>query len=225
MRYWVLDSETTGVGEEDKAVEIGGFLCEDKRIIKHYRTFVNPGIPIPPVASAIHHITDKDVEDAPTLDVAIMPILEEEFDYVVAHNASFDKRFIDLGTAKWLCTWKLSNRVFPDAPSHANQVLRYWLGLPDPVHSEKEYAHRALYDAEVTTNLFHAILNKATSDDPWEAMFDISQKPILLKKINFGKHAGKEWKDVPRDYLDYILHKSSGWNEDVLHTARHYFSR
>jgi hypothetical protein len=55
-------------------------------------------------------------------------------------------------------------------------------------------------------------------------MLKVSNNPQLLKTVAFGAHKGKEWKNVPRNYLDYILHKSSGWDDDILHTARHYFN-
>jgi exodeoxyribonuclease X len=223
MRYWVVDSETTGVESQDKAVEVAGFFCEDNTIIDHYQSLVNPGIPIPPQASAIHHLVDDDVKDAPSIEDAMAPFFDQEFDFVVAHNAAFDKRFMDFGQAPWACTWKLAMRVYPDAPSHSNQFLRYFLKLPSPVHAKNMAPHRAPYDSEVSTYLFQHLLSKATTDEPLEAMLKVSNNPLLLKKCGFGKHKGQLWSDVPRSYLDFILHKSSGWDENVLHTARHYY--
>lgn len=225
MRYWVVDSETTGVEGKDKAVEVAGVFFEDDRFVRHHQSLVNPGIPIPPQASAIHHITDEDVADAPSIEDAIAPFFDEEFDFVVAHNAAFDKRFLDFGQCPWVCTWKLATVVYPDAPSHSNQVLRYWLGLQGPVIATAQFAHRALYDSEVTAQLFQNLLSKATSEEPLEKMITVSSNPILLKKCGFGKHKGMLWSEVPRNYLDFILNKSSGWDENVLHTARHYFNR
>lgn len=223
MRYWVVDSETTGVDGEAKAVEVAGFLCEDDRVVEHYQSLVNPGIRIPPEASAIHHITDRDVADAPAIEDAMAPFFDHEFDFVVAHNAAFDKRFMDFGQAPWACTYKLAMVVYPNAPSHKNQVLRYWLELPELVYSQAMFAHRAQYDSEVTTYLFQHLLARATSDEPLEKMLAVSNNPVLLKTCAFGKHKGTLWKDVPRSYLDYILHKSSGWDENTIFTARHYF--
>lgn len=223
MRYWVVDSETTGIGPEDKACEIAGFLCDETGIIEHYQSFVNPGKSIPPEASAVHHIVDDDVKSAPDIDEAMMPFFEHDFDFVVAHNAEFDKRMMDFGEAPWACTWKLANVVYPEAPSFKNQVLRYWLKLPSPTYASVQFAHRALYDSEVTTHLFANLLGKAVSEDPVPRMIEISSSPLLLKKVMFGKHAGQQWSDVPRSYLDFILHKSSGWDENVLHTARYYY--
>lgn len=223
MRYWVVDSETTGIGDEDKACEVAGFYCEDNRILSHYETLVNPGIPIPAIASGIHHITDAMVQGAPDIHDAMAPFFDEEFDFVVAHNAEFDKRMMDFGECPWVCTWKLANVVYPDAPSYKNQALRYWLGLPDPEYAKMSFAHRGLYDSEVTTHLFQNLLSKAVSDEPVEKMIDISNRPLLLRKVGFGKHAGMQWSEVPRSYLDFILHKSSGWDANTLHTAKYYY--
>ena len=225
MRYWVVDSETTGLDETAKAVEVAGFYCVDGIIQKHYRSFVNPGIPIPVEASAIHHITDEDVADAPSIEEAMLPFFDEEFEFVVAHQAKFDTRFMDFGNCDWLCTWKLGLRVFPESPVHSNQGLRHHLKRPAPTIASAEFAHRALYDAEVTADLFSVILERAQTDDPWPKMLEISSNPALLKKCKLKKHMNTPWKDVPRDYLNWILNKSTGWDEDVLFTARYYYDR
>lgn len=225
MRYWVVDSETTGVGAEDKAVEVAGFLFEDDRFVRYHTSLVNPQIPIPPEASAIHHLTDEDVADAPLIEEAMAPFFDDDFDFVVAHSCAFDKRFMDFGEAPWVCSLKLSRAVYPEAPNHKNQFLRYWLKLPKLVYSysAQAAAHRALYDSEVTTYLFQHLLGKATSDDPIPKMIQVSNNPQLLKTCRFGKHKGTLWSEVPRNYLDYILNKSSGWDEDTLFTARYYY--
>lgn len=234
-RVWVLDCETTGVNKDtDKVVEVAGVLLEGPRIVKTYTTLVNPGIPIPPVASAVHHLRDHDVEDAPSIDAALQPLLEEEHDYVVAHNAGFDSGFIDLGSVGWLCTWKLSMLLWPDAPGHSNQVLRYWLDTPDP--SPGSYPHRALYDAEVTAGIFAKILERSTQEDPYPGMWKVSSGPIRLIKCNFGEHTGKLWSDVPVSYMNWILKShekqqsnpsadAKKWDENVIHTVKYWKER
>lgn len=224
MRFWIVDSETTGKEHgKDKAVEVGGVLIEDGKIVKHYESLINPGIPIPPEASAIHHLVDHMVQDAPGIDAALQPILEEDVDFIVAHNAGFDKGFLDLGDQPWLCTWKLANKVFKEAPSFGNQVLRYYLGLPDPVYGL--YPHRALYDSEVTAQLFLRILAEAKTDDPYEKMLEITNSPVLLRTVGFGEHYGKKWSEVPTGYLKWIVGKPENWEEDKLYTAKYWLER
>ncbi len=224
MRFWIVDSETTGLDHEvDRAVEVGAVLIEDGEIIDHYESLVDPGRNIPPEASAVHHIVDSMVVGAPSIEAALLPILEQEVDYIVAHNAKFDAGFLDLGNYDWLCTWKLSNKVFKDAPSYGNQVLRYYLGLEGPKYGK--YAHRALYDSEVTAQLFLRILMEAKTDDPYEAMLKVSNEPVLLRKVGFGEHVGKPWSEVPKKYLEWIVGKPDGWEEDKLYTAKYWLER
>ncbi len=223
-RVWVIDSETTGMNPQvDKAVEIAGILMDGPEVVKTYQTLVNPGMPIPPEASAVHHITDAMVVGAPSIDAALQPLLEEDVEYAVAHNAGFDCKFVDLGDLPWLCTWKLANIVWREAPSFGNQVLRYWLGLKDP--SSNTHAHRALYDVEVTSQIFAEILKKSTHEDPYPGMLSVSQNPVLLRKVKFGEHINKQWSEVPVSYLKWMVNKSSGWDEDTLHTAKYWLER
>lgn len=221
--FWTLDVETTGVEHEtDKVVELGGVLLHDKQVVKCHESLVNPGIPIPPQASAVHHITDSDVAEAPTLEQALAPIVEEPADYYVAHNAPFDAGFLKLDGAKWICTYRCALRLYPDAPSHGNQVLRYWLGVDSP--KSTGYAHRALYDAEVTANIFARMMDAATTEDFLERMVAISAQPALLRKVGFGEHYGKLWSEVPTSYLRWMLSKP-GWDEDKIFTAKHWYDK
>jgi hypothetical protein len=61
--FLILDTETTGIGQWDRIVEIA--LIDDQGMVL-MNTLVNPEIPIPKEASAIHGITDEMVSAAPT---------------------------------------------------------------------------------------------------------------------------------------------------------------
>ncbi|MCR4301833.1 MAG: DUF3820 family protein [Sulfuricaulis sp.] len=57
---FVFDTETTGVDTKtDRIVELGFQQWTADGMVKEYRTLVNPGVPIPTGATAIHHITDE----------------------------------------------------------------------------------------------------------------------------------------------------------------------
>ena len=115
----------------------------------------HPGRAIPPVTMAVHHIIDADVAGAPPFRDAAPAILRGDFVALAAHRASFEQRWCTpelTGGLPWICTWKCALRLWPDAPSFSNQVLRYWrmpagldrdLGLP---------VHRAGPDAYVTAH-------------------------------------------------------------------------
>jgi exodeoxyribonuclease X len=81
-------------------------------------------------------------------------------------------------------------------------------------------AHRALPDAYVTAHLLREILKHASIGE----LISWTKEPILLPRVPFGKHRGQAWKDVPPDYLQWIL-RQQDMNEDVVHTARHHLEK
>ena len=119
-----------------------------------------------------------------------------------------------MGGVPLICSYKAALRIWPHAPGHSNQVLRYWLKLP--LEPERAFpAHRALPDAYVTAHLLRLQLNSASLDD----LITWSQQPALLTNVTFGKHRGLQWTDVPDGYLDWII-ASSGFDENVMYTAK-----
>jgi len=217
----VFDFETTGLGPDDQIVEVGvvdlklytGDICEVTSQI------VRPPKPIQPTACAVHHITDDDVMSAPSWAEVGPQVFNGDPNVIAyaAHNASFDRRLIGadlIGGKPFICTYKAALRLWPDAPGHKNQDLRYWLKLP--VDRERAIpAHRALPDAYVTAHLLRELLNHASIDD----LVSWSQQPALLVNVGFGKHRGMKWTDVPGDYLDWMISKGD-FNEDVLYTVQ-----
>lgn len=57
-----LDTETTGTNPATaRLVELALEIMRPGGEVTEYRTLINPGIPIPPGATAVHHITDRQV--------------------------------------------------------------------------------------------------------------------------------------------------------------------
>lgn len=66
QRVLFFDTETTGVDPEDaRIVELGAAYFEGRVFTEYRRMLVNPGVPIPEEASAIHRITDAHVAEKP----------------------------------------------------------------------------------------------------------------------------------------------------------------
>ncbi|STR94748.1 Exodeoxyribonuclease 10 [Hafnia alvei] len=123
---------------------------------------------------------------------------------------------------EWICTRKLAARLYPDLDSHANQFLRYALGL-DAWVPENLHAHRALYDCYVTAALFIRI----SRDSSWsvEEMLEISAQPVLLKTLRIGKHKGKTFAEVAKEdpsWLKWALSTISDMSDDMRFTIQHY---
>lgn len=235
----VLDTETTGVEDSDHIIELAfiDFTLTEKsktfytaNTTREYSELIKPPISIPPLASAVHHITDRHVADAkPFADIAAdvgeftRPIGDVLVN--VAHNAEFDARFWP-SSKPWLCTYRLAKHLFPDYESYSNQYIRFKNELIVP-GAEGKMAHRALADVEVTAaNLFEVILPELfnSTDFTWESEVEDIIKwangPVRLKTINFGKHRGQAFDDLPTSYLSWMLTKGTDFDADVIHTAK-----
>lgn len=202
-KYRVVDTETCDF--DSGIVEIASIDLNGTEIDRNSQqsNFVNPQKPISVSAMSIHHITDEMVANSPLIDDVIGDY--KGADYLVAHNAEFDKRMMPEMDAPFICTLKLARRLYPELESHSNQYLRYALKLdvdvPDSLH-----AHRALYDCIVTASLFKRI----RGDSGWSdtEMLEITNQPSILHKIGFGKHFGITFKDIYKQnpsYFDWYL--------------------
>jgi DNA polymerase III epsilon subunit family exonuclease len=156
MRYAVIDLETTGFSAmHDRVVEMACVLIQDRAIVEHWSTLVNPERPIPEYATRVHGITDADVAFAPSFELAQRRLYRFcRGATVVAHNAAFDLSFLPaLHRLPSLCTVRLARRAFPHAPNYKNQTLRAYLELDRDPALAAFPAHRALGDAMVTANI------------------------------------------------------------------------
>lgn len=234
MRLRVIDTETCGVEAPDlQIVQIAAvdIVCalgephkESEWVIDRPRLwYINPGRPIPFEAMAVHHTTDLMVKDKPAIETIWPYIFNEEVDVIVAHHSAFDVMVlkaagVPLARYRVACTYKGAVVQWPAAPSHKNQVLRYFLGLN---LSHDLPVHNAYGDAIVTAHIAMRLLSELSLHD-W---IELSSRPVLLPRVHFGEHAKKAWADVPQSYLHWIIYKSKGeWDPDVLFTAKHWYA-
>ncbi|MFC5385144.1 exonuclease domain-containing protein [Aquamicrobium segne] len=224
MKIRVIDFETTGLPEDQtKAIcEIGWTdVTDDWKVDGPHAMLVNPGHPIPAVTRAIHHISDADVANAISPDVACAKLMDgmEPGDVFAAHNAKFEQAFFGGGQHSWICTLQCARHLFPDAPGHSNQVLRYHLGIDDEDDFDVAASmppHRAGPDTLVTAFILRRLIFASSVAQ----LVDLTTAPVVLQTITFGKHRGMRWADLPRDYLKWIAFKSE-LGPDEKHTARH----
>lgn len=221
-----IDFETTGIptdADRHAIVEIG--VCDvyvediDRAInVKAPRSVLcNPGRPIPHEAMAVHHITDAMVATATGNGASFIG----NADYFAAHNADYEDQFFRV-PGPLICTWKVSLRIWPDAPSHSLQFLRYHLDLPvDGALAEPP--HRAGPDAYLCALLMERIIeeNKCSFDD----MVRWSSGHALLPRCPLTKHKGKKWDEVPTDYLEWIVFKSVDMDAAIKANAKHHLSK
>lgn len=172
MTFAVIDFETTGLVPEgsDRVVEVGVVLTDSQGNVEdEWTTLVNPRRDIG--ATHIHGISAGDVLDAPEFaDICdhLLEILSGRT--VVAHNASFDMRFLhrELALARYstssrpaaLCSMKWAGRIIGAAKlAHCCEALD--ISLTD--------AHSALGDARATAQLLTHLINVCCTSSDWRA--------------------------------------------------------
>ena len=213
----VIDTETTSL--EGGVCEIASVDIIDGVICNPMSNFVKPPEPITIGGMAIHHITNEDVDGAPPIDTVIDRYLGA--DVYVAHNAKFDRSKLPQITAPWICTMKLSRKLWPELESHGNQFMRYHLGVNANV-PEGLHAHRALYDCYVTAAVLIEINRHARFTIA--QMREITARPLLLTTMRFGKYKGLPFEEFAAKDQKYIRWgvESLTDDEDVNFTFRHY---
>ncbi len=229
----VVDLETTGNSFTDGGVvEIGWQDVERGAEGWTLRgapqaMLIDPGRPISPATSAIHHIVDEDVAGAPAWLSAAPDILRAVPGpaplALAAHRAAFEQRWCAValtGGLPWICTYKSALRVWPDAPGHSNQGLRYWRRPEGLDRATGLPAHRAGPDAYVTAFHLRDMLGEATL----EQLLAWSAEPALLVKVPYGRLRGRRVRDLPVEELERLL-TAERLDGDLAFTVRHELDR
>jgi exodeoxyribonuclease X len=235
----VLDLETTGFAPPDHApIEIGrcdltateldllGQACDwcFADIGAPQSLLLYPGRTIPPESSAVHHLVDEDVAGAPLWSEAFKSLRVDPTRVLAlaAHTAKMERQWLTpeiVGNVPWICTWKCALRVWPEAPSHSNQALRYWLKPRGLERYLANPAHRAGPDAYVTAFLLRELLQHA----PLAQLIKWTNEPTLLARMPFGDRKGEPWAEADDGFLHWVLARD--FDEDVMFTARHELQR
>lgn len=220
----ILDVETTGTDKTaDHVVEIALVSLNGSTIGPGAAFLVKPPRPIPSSASAIHHLMDRDVAGAPSLESLAPKIrtMVRESGALVAHNAAFDSSFLPfLSDLPWICTYRLARHLWPDLDAYGNQALRYRFGLDLAGSRASRLAHSALDDARVTAHLLRFLIEEiARRGEPTEtdALVRLSAAPITVEKMPFGKHKGVRLEDLPSSYVEWLL-KNEDTDADLRST-------
>jgi DNA polymerase III subunit epsilon len=162
-RIAVIDFETTGLSPAmgDRATEVAIVLVEHGQVVDRFQSLMNAGRYIPSFIESLTGISNAMIAAAPAAE----KVMAEANRFVgnapmVAHNASFDRRFWEAeltragekATQPFACTMLVARRLYPHAPSHKLGVLIDYHRLP-----KAGRAHRAMADAEMAASLLGQI--------------------------------------------------------------------
>lgn len=174
----VLDFETTGLspGTGDRAIEIGAVRIEDGEVTARFQELMNPGRRVSGFIESYTGITNTMLMEARSCGEVMRDFADFIGGYnLVAHNASFDKRFLDAEfervsmdySGQFSCSMLTARRIYQQAPDHKLGTLVEYMGIP-----VEGVFHRALYDSEMTAKL-------------WLAMLEYVRRQYLLSAIDF----------------------------------------
>jgi DNA polymerase III epsilon subunit-like protein len=236
-----FDTETTGLGEDDRLCQVALKVHEDMT----YATF-RPPVPISIGSMAVHQITNRMVEGLPpfagsSAHATFRDLAAREHVIFVAHNAPFDvamlkKEGVDI--TRWICTLKVARLLDKDclAEQYALQYLRHYFGLDidgvphdargDVIVLEKVFAR--LVELFIADDRFPMV---TTVQDALKEMVRVSTEPSLIRKFPFGKYNGMLLEDVAkidRGYLIWLLSQKTAEpakDEDWIHTLKHHLGR
>lgn len=168
-----FDVETTGLSaSSDRIIELGAVRFENGVPVDTFSTLVNPGIVIPPSATAVNHISNEMIKSAPSEGDVYKKLIDFLGDathgemIMCAHNARFDFEFLEktlcrLGIdaeIKYVDTLSLARHFIPGLHNYKQCTIESHFGLSN------SNSHRAASDAEMCGNILNNILLLATDE-------------------------------------------------------------
>jgi DNA polymerase III subunit alpha, Gram-positive type len=164
--YVVFDVETTGLSAVyDKIIELAAVKIREGEIIDRFEAFANPHHRLSATTINLTGITDDMVENAPEIEEVLKKFHDWTGDSIfVAHNASFDMGFLNVGYKRMgyekvknpvIDTLELARFLYPEMKNHRLNTLAKKFDVELTQH------HRAIYDAEATGYLLMKMLKDA----------------------------------------------------------------
>ncbi|WP_396180958.1 exonuclease domain-containing protein [Flavobacterium sp.] len=185
--YTIIDIETTGGQYNEEGItEIAIYKFDGHEVIDQFISLVNPEKPIQPFVVKLTGINSAMLRSAPKFFEVAKRIIEiTEGSIVVAHNASFDYRILQMEFRRLgfdfktptLCTVELAKKIIPEMPSYSLGKLVRSLGIP------MADRHRASGDAMATVKLFKMLLAKDLTKEIVKSYIKTEIKAGLSPKL------------------------------------------
>jgi len=190
MRICFLDLETTGLDKkEDKIIEIAIKCIEitkengaDIAVIDSYESLQDPGCPIPESSTQINGITDEMVQGK-SIDWDYVENILNKSQLIIAHNAQFDRSFMDLTLSLsknkiWACSINDIDWDKRGFKSFKQELLCIW-------HGFYYDSHRAMIDVDA---LIHLLTHSSyVNNKPIVELIQNAKKPICRVEATFAK--------------------------------------
>ena len=239
MAYYVLfDTETTGNQEDDKVIQFGAMIVDQKGKVEAFDELCSTNVDIKLEAMEVHNITpDLLINKPKAIETSFYKRLEElntNENYLIAHNISFDMGMIKkegfVNQYQLIDTLRCAKHLYPDLPYHRLQYIRYALELYKTETSEAAKnnitikAHDAIGDVLVMKLFLTKLVGKCREMypdyNPIEKLVDLTKTPVFMKTFKFGKHKGKDIESVAKEDAGYLnwMRTNMELDEDLRYT-------
>lgn len=238
-KYIILDTETTGAGENDRVIQLG-FMVLDGKNVQVHNDLCTSSVPIGYGAMEVHGITPDQIEGKPscveTSAFKALEVLNTSDNVMIIHNAPFDLGMLakENFTSKMrlIDTLRCAKHLFDEEEAHRLQFFRYRLELYKLEQAEADAlgivvkAHDAIGDVLVL-KLFLTELRKKLTErfgnvNPIDKMVELTQTPVLITRpLKFGKHKGKTLSEIvmsDKGYLTWMLANMENLDEDMKYS-------
>jgi len=237
-KYILLDTETTGAGEQDRIIQLG-YIVLDNKEIEVYNEFCSSEVPISYGAMEVHGITPEMIENKPTCKelFAYQKLLKYNTNenYLIIHNAPFDIGMLEKEGFKnqmqVIDTLRVAKHILPDEEAHRLQYFRYKMELYKKEKEEAQKlgievkAHDAIGDVLVLklflSELKKLVMQKYPNENSVIKMVELTKTPIFIEKFRFGKYKDKTLQEVAlqdRGYLEWMLNKMDNLDDDLRYS-------
>ena len=234
----ILDVETTGLSfKTDRIIQVSFSTVTPAKEVSTRTRLINPEMPIPEAATAIHGITDADVADEPTFQHIAKSLTESLRGHdFIGYNFRFDQGmlnaefqrtevpspFVDTAVIDPFRLWQhLETRTLSDAVEHFSGT-------------KPENAHRADVDVDSTARAFVGQLRTNKLPLSIQDLHNITQPRDWLDpdgkviwrdgaaRLNFGKYTGRTFQEIRNQdsgYFNFILKKDFSTEVKAIITA------
>lgn len=158
----VLDTETTGFEPEEghRLVEIGAIKMRDGLPTREqFHVLINPERIVPQAAVDVHGLDNEALKDAPLFKAVAGDLLDFVGDLqIVAHNANFDRKFVNyeleqlgldiIEPKRWIDSVAIARRLFPGSPANLDALCRRF-----NISLTGRSKHGALIDTELLADV------------------------------------------------------------------------
>lgn len=169
IREIAFDTETTGLNpnDGDRIIEIGAVeMINHIPTGKTFRRLINPGMPVSEATIRITGITDDHLRDKPPFEDrdiidAFLEFLGDAT--IVAHNASFDRGFLNMELQRcgreiipedrWVDTVQIARKRYPGAPASLDALCKRF-----DISLESRTFHGALLDSQLLASVYLELL-------------------------------------------------------------------